>query len=254
MVGMAAGLADKGKNPFVTTFANFAVLRANEFVRHFMAYMNCNIKLIGIGSGYAMEFFGNTHYGIEDIAVIRAMPNIVILSPADCTETAKCVEFCAGYKGPVYLRLTGKMNNPIVYRKDYNFKMGKGIVLRDGKDIAIFSTGSMVNVALKTSELLQERKLSFKLIDIHTIKPLDKEMILQHKDYRLLVTMEEHSTIGGLGSAVAEILAASPMDGRLLNLGIGQKYLKAGNYDYMLEQNRLTPMLAAEDIWNAIEM
>ena len=120
-VGMAAGIADTGRIPFVTTFSNFATLRANEFVRHFMSYMNCNVKLVGIASGFAMELFGTTHYGIEDIAVLRSMPNITILSPCDCHEVAKCIEASIEKEGPVYIRLSGKMNNPIVNKDEYEF-------------------------------------------------------------------------------------------------------------------------------------
>lgn len=239
-VGFAAGLADNGKIPFVTTFSNFATQRSNEFVRHFMAYMKCNVKLVGLGSGFAMELFGTTHYGVEDIAVLRSMPNITILSPADCMEVAKCVEYCANENGPVYLRLSGKMNNPIVYKNDYEFEVGKGVVLTEGKDAIVYATGSMVSVALKASKALLEQGVEIKVVDIHTIKPIDEELILSNKDYKTIITIEEHSKIGGLGSAVAEVLVSQPSHGKLISMGTGSEYKKAGNYEYMLEQHNLT--------------
>lgn len=239
-VGFAAGIADQGKIPFVTTFANFASLRANEFVRHFMAYMQCNVKLVGLGSGFAMELFGNTHYGLEDIAVLRSMPNITILSPCDCMEVAKCVEFCANHEGPVYLRLSGRMNNPIVHKEDYDFEVGKGTTICDGKDVVIFATGSMVSVAMKASKELAKQDISAKVINMHTIVPIDQHIIEENKDYKLILTIEEHSKTGGLGSSVAEVLADAGQHGRLIRLGTGNQYKKAGKYEYMLEQHGLT--------------
>lgn len=239
-VGVAAGLADQGMIPFVTTFANFATLRSNEFVRHFMAYMNCNVKLVGLGSGFAMELFGNTHYGLEDISVIRAMPNITILSPADCMEVAKCVEYCILHEGPVYLRLSGKMNCPIVNKTDYGFEVGSGIRLLEGNDVIIYSTGSMVNVSLKAAKSLGEEEIGVAVINMHTIKPIDTNVIVKNKDYKLIVTIEEHSRMGGLGTAVAEVLSEQMGHGRLIRIGTGDFYRKAGTYDYMLEQHGLT--------------
>ena len=239
-IGVAAGLADKGKIPFFTTFSNFATLRTNEFVRHFMAYMNCNVKLVGLGSGFSMELFGNTHYGLEDIAALRSFPNIEILSPADCMEVAKCVEYCVNHKGPVYLRLSGRMNNPVVNTIDYEFRVGKGIVFRDGSDAIVFATGSMVAVALKAAKEAAKRGLSIKVVNIHTIKPLDEELVIANKNMPLIVTMEEHSRVGGLGSAVAEVLADCGSHGKLIRLGTRDEYLKAGRYEYMLAQHGLT--------------
>lgn len=240
-VGVAAGLADGGKIPFVTTFSNFAALRANEFVRHFMAYMNCNVKLVGLGSGFSMELFGTTHYGLEDIAVLRSMPNIVILSPSDCLELANCVEYCVAYDQPVYLRLSGRMNNPIVNRKEYEFEVGKGILLRRGENVIVYATGSMVNAALKAAKILEKEHISVSVVNIHTIKPLDIQLVLRNKHYPLIVTVEEHATIGGLGSAIGEVLGEASSHGKLLRIGTGNQYKKAGGYEYMLEQHGLTP-------------
>lgn len=247
-VGMAAGMADQGMIPFVTTFANFAVLRANEFVRHFMAYMRCNVKLVGMGSGFAMELFGNTHYGLEDVAAIRAMPNLMILSPADGLEVAKCVDYAASYEGPVYIRLSGKMNSPIIHRGDFNLTPGSMLRLAEGDDVVIFATGSMVGPALKASGQLLEKGIRAAVYDCHTIKPFDENTVIENKDKSLIVSVEEHCIIGGLGSSVAEALSTQTSHGKLLRLGTGDHYKAAGDYDYMLQIHGLT----ADGIANSI--
>lgn len=247
-VGMAAGLADQGYIPFVTTFANFAALRSNEFVRHFMSYMNCNVKLVGFGSGFAMEFFGNTHYGVEDISVLRSMPNLTIFSPADGLEVAKIVEYAAGYTGPMYIRLSGKMNSPMVHKTDFDFIPGKMINLTQGEDVVIYATGTMVSVAMKVGKILGEAGITASIYDVHTIKPFDEETVKANKDQKLIVTVEEHCKTGGLGSAVAETLSNECSHGRLLRLGTGETYEAAGNYDYMLQVHGLTPEGVSQSI------
>lgn len=248
-VGMAAGLADRGFIPFVTTFANFATMRANEFVRHFMSYMKCNVKLVGFGSGFAMELFGNTHYGLEDVSVLRAMPNLTILSPADGMEVAKAVDYAANHEGPMYIRLSGKMNNPIIHKRDYDFIPGKAIRLQEGESAVIFATGTMVSVALKGAKLLEEQGMHVSVYDAHTIKPIDYEAILREKDKPIIVSIEEHCAVGGLGSAVAEVLAGQPKHGKLIRLGTGDRYEQAGTFDYMLQVHGLTP----EGVFSTIE-
>lgn len=248
LVGTAAGLADAGELPFATTFANFAALRACEQVRHFMGYMKCNVKLVGLAAGFAMEYFGNTHYGIEDVAAIRAIPNIVILSPADGMEVVKCVEAAAFHEGPVYIRLTGGMNQPVVHKEDFDFKIGSSILLKEGKDIAVFATGSMVSQALKASELLEKSGISVSVRDIYTLKPFDRDVINFLATEKMIVTVEEHSIIGGLGSTVAEALSSHECSPPLLRLGAGEGYIKAGDYSYMLEQHGLTAVGIAHKI------
>ncbi len=239
-IGFAAGLADNGYIPFVTTFSNFSALRSNEFVRHYMAYMKCNIKLVGLGSGFAMELFGNTHYGVEDIGAVRSFPNIEILSPCDGLEVARCVEYCAENEGPVYLRLSGRANNPIVNKDpDYDFRPGKAITLADGSDVIIYATGSMVANALKASKELGARGISAGVVNVHTIKPIDADLIEKNRGAKLIVSVEEHSVIGGLGSAVSEVLASMRSAPPLLRLGVKDRYIKAGRYEYMLSQNGL---------------
>ncbi len=248
-VGMAAGLADQGKIPFVTTFANFATLRANEFVRHFMAYMKCNVKLVGLGSGFAMEFFGNTHYGLEDIAAIRAMPNLTIFSPADGLEVAKVVEYAATNDGPMYIRLSGKMNNPMIHKNDFDFVKEKMYKLIDGDDAVIYATGSMVNVAVKAAKKLEEEGIYASVYDVHTIKPFDSDTVCENKDIPVIMSVEEHSIVGGLGSSVAEVLSYQRTHGRLIRIGTGDTYEAAGDYEYMLEKHGLT----VENVCNEIK-
>ncbi len=250
MIGMAAGLADNGYVPFVSTFANFATMRANEFVRHFMAYMQCNVKLIGLGSGFAMEFFGNTHYGLEDVSVIRSMPNIFIFSPADGLEVAKIVDYASNHIGPMYIRLSGKMNNPIVHKKDFNFIPGKMIKILDGDDVIIYATGSMVNAAIKSCGILESKGIHASVYDVHTIKPFDSSTVIDNKDASLIVSIEEHCIVGGLGSAISETLSSQNSHGKLLRLGTREVYEPAGDYNYMLQVHGLTPDGIANSIIN----
>lgn len=247
LLGVAAGTADYGKIPFATTFANFAALRACEMVRHFMGYMCCNIKLVGLGAGFAMEYFGTTHYGIEDISAIRSIPNIVILSPADGLEVVKCVEAAVLHKGPVYLRLTGVMNQPIVHKKDFDFQIGKAVELAEGDDVAVIATGSMVAEALEAARILREKRIGCKVIDMTTIKPIDQEAVQKCMNMKLLVTVEEHNVVGGLGSSVTE--ASAMLKGKCPVQILGAKgYKKAGDYSYMLGVHGLTPEKIAKQI------
>lgn len=248
MVGIAAGLAAGRNIPFATTFSNFATLRSCEQVRHFMGYMKENVKLVGLGSGFSMGMFGTTHYGIEDIASIRSVNNLIILSPADCLETAKAVIAAAEIKAPVYLRLSGTMNNPIVYKEDYNFEIGKAITLKEGNDVSIIATGSMVSNSLKAAEIIEQQGISVKVINMHTIKPLDKTAIVDACRTKFIVTVEEHSKIGGLGSAVAEELSIKKSRPPHLIIGIGDEYKHAGDYKYLIEQYGLKSEQIAKEI------
>lgn len=240
MVGAAAGLAASGFIPFVTSFPNFLTLRAAEQVRLNLGYMQENVKLVGLASGLATGMFGATHHGIEDLALLRSVSNITIFSPADCTATVKMTQAALAHDGPVYLRLTGGMRAPIVYKDDFELIPGKAITLREGTDIVIVATGSMVHTALTTADQLSDRGIHAAVVDMHTIKPLDEATLALHLDKKLLVTLEEHSLIGGLGSAVAEYLAETENSPRQLRIGIPQGYPHSGDYAWMLEQSGLT--------------
>ena len=248
MIGIAGGLGKEGYVVFATTFATFATMRCLEQVRVHMGYMGLNVKLVGLASGFAMGMFGNTHYGMEDIALIRAIPNLVLLSPADCVEVAKATEASALYQGPVYLRLTGVMNNPVVYKNDYNFEIGKAITLRQGSDICIIATGSMVYQALEAAKLLDDRSISASVVNMHTIKPLDTSVIDEACNKKLIVTVEEHNTIGGLGGAVSEYKSCIAKAPRQVFIGIPDTFQTSGDYHYLLKQNNLTASQIAERI------
>jgi transketolase len=252
MLGIAAGLAKEGYKVFCTSFATFAAMRSYEMVRLNMGYMGFNIKLVGLAAGFGMGMFGNTHYGMEDMALMRAVPGLCVISPADCSEITKATEAAARYDGPVYLRLTGVAGNPIVYSNDYDFEIGRAITLRVGDEIAIIATGSMVYESLEAAKLLEAKGVSAAVINMHTIKPLDTTMIDSLLGRKLIVTIEEHSVIGGLGGAIAEYKSGLKDAPRQLILGIEDRFKKAGCYKYMLEQNRLTAFHIADSIMERI--
>lgn len=234
MVTIAAGLAKEGFNPYITAQAPFITMRCTDQVRVNLGYMQLPVKLIGIASGYAQGEFGATHESINDLSVIRSIPNITILSPADCTETAKVLESISNYNNPVYVRLTGMVRNPIVYKEDYNFEIGKAITLKEGSDIAIIATGTMVYEALNAAKILEEKGISVKVVDMHTIKPIDTNIIKECNDTKLIVTVEEHSVIGGLGSAVSEVLIQLQNHTTFLPIGIDDSFVNADEYETLL--------------------
>lgn len=249
MLGISAGLAQEGKIVFCTTYATFITLRSCEQMRHYMGYMQSNIKVIGSGAGVVMAYSGNTHYTIEDIAIIRAIPNIIVISPADATETVKAAFAAAQHVGPVYIRLTGGLNNPMVYKEDYHFEIGKAVTLNEPGDITIFANGSMVHNSLQASKILKEKGIHAQVVNMHTVKPLDTACIEEkNKHAKLFVSVEEHGRLGGLGGAIAEHLAEMPTHAPLLRLGIADKFRHAGEYQYLLSENELLPEQIAANI------
>jgi len=248
MIGIAAGLANEGYKAIATTYATFITLRSCEQVRHFLGYMKSNVIIVGSGAGMVMTFSGNTHYSIEDIAVMRAIPNITILSPSDAGLAAKSFEAAIELNRPVYIRLTGALNCPVIYKNDFKYEIGKSIVLREGSDVTVFATGMMVALSLKAAELLETTNLSVKVVDMHTVKPFDTKVVEESLSSKLFVSVEEHNIIGGLGGAISEFLTSKGNTAPLLRLGIHDTFCKVGDYDYLLMQNRLTPELITEDI------
>ncbi len=248
LVGIAAGLAKEGFNPFVSTYASFATSRALDQVRTNMGYMQLPIKLIGLTSGLSVGILGATHISMEDIAIMRAIPNVTIISPADCTETVKATMALAKYDKPVYLRLTGGMNNDIVYKEDYDFQIGKANELQSGSNIAIIATGTMVSVGLKVAKVLEESGLSCMVADMHTIKPLDTGFLLRLKTYDMIVSIEEHSKIGGLGSAIAEFYSDKIGYPPLKIYGLEDYYAHAAQYEELLSEYHLQPDELASSI------
>lgn len=239
MIGVAAGMAKEGFVPFATTYGTFASMRCADQVRVNMGYMNLPVKLIGLTSGLSVGILGPTHISTEDIAVFRSIPNIDILSPADCMETIKAVQAAAKTDRPTYIRLTGTTSNPAVYKDDYEFIIGKAIKLKEGDDLTIIATGTMVHMALQVAERMQEFGISIEVIDMHTIKPIDEEAILGASG-KAIVTLEEHSIIGGLGSAVNDCLIKAGNKKSCLNLGLSDEYKHAADYTYLLNSYGLS--------------
>lgn len=250
MIGIAAGLSSEdGRVVYACTYAEFLVTRALEFVRHNLAYHQFNVKLIGNSAGFAMETLSISHWATEDIAYARALPNMTILSACDSLEAIKMVMAAHDMKGPVYVRLSGLLNCPIVYSKDFEYQIGKANTLREGDDVSIIATGMMVREALDAADLLAAQNVNCTVIDMHTIKPLDTECLDKVFSYsKLVVSVEEHSVIGGLGGAIAEYKADKEHTPRLIRLGIGDFYCKLGDLRYCWEQHGLTALQIAERI------
>ena len=248
MIGVAAGLASENFNVITTTFAPFQTMRCCEQIKVNLGYMGQKICMVGIASGLALGTLGYTHCCIEDVGILRSIPGMIIISPADSLETVKALEAAVKLKNPSYLRLTGSSNNPIVYNKDYEFEIGKSITLREGKDITIFCAGAMVHQSLEAAKILETKNISSKVVNMHTIKPIDKIAIEEACNLKLIVSVEEHNVIGGLGSAISEYKSSLKQSPRQLFLGIKDTYSKGGNYKFLKEKHRLTPEKIVEDI------
>ena len=249
MIAMAAGLAKEGSNVFVTSFAPFVSLRVYEAIRTLVCYMDLNVKLVALSSGFSLGVQGATHYALVDLAIMRAIPNLLLLSPADTTEMAKALVFLAEYKGPAYLRLTGLPGSACVYKTDYAFDVASNDVLRDGTDMIIFATGTLVNESIRAARLLQKQGISAGVVNLSTIHPVHASKLVQMcMKYKLIFTVEEHNIIGGIGSLLAEALSELPNHSRLVRLGTKDSNQVAGNYSFMMEKNGLTAKAIAERV------
>ncbi len=227
MMGVAAGLATTGYTVFASSFAMFAAGRAFEQVRNSIAYPNLNVKIGATHAGISVGEDGASHQCCEDIALMRSIPNMVIINPADDVEAIAAVHAAVDHEGPVYMRF-GRLAVPRVNSEDYKFELGKGVLLKDGKDVTIVASGLMVNEALIAAETLKAEGIDARVINIHTIKPIDKEILVAAaKETGAIVTAEEHSIIGGLGSAVSEALAEEyPVP--VVKLGVNDTFGKSG--------------------------
>ena len=253
MLGMSAGLATEGYHICASTYATFITMRSCEQLRHYFGYMNLPGVIVGSGAGLCQGFAGNTHYTIEDISMVRAIPNISIISPADAGSAVKLFYEALKQRNAVYIRLTGNLNCPIVYKEDVEFKTGGSYKVKEGSDITIFATGTMVSNALKAAKLLEEEGLSVAVVDMYSLKPIDEDAILSSCGSKLLVSVEEHNIGGGLGSIISEVLTKKGNSPRLLRLGINDIFNLAGSYENLLSQNRLLPEQITEDILNGLE-
>lgn len=241
MVGVSAGLARMGFDVFSSTFAPFASMRASEQVRMNMGYMREPVNLVALGSGLAMGFLGNSHYGLEDVAVMRTIPGLTIFSPADCLEIYKTLSACIGYPHPVYIRLTGAINCPVVYTEDYDFEIGRAVWVRPVQEVTLISSGTTVGHCLKAAVALEAAGLQVGILNMHTIKPLDPAALTEcAAQAKALFVIEEHTTIGGLGSAVLDHMNRHHhFTGRIICHGIDDRYVKTGSYPFLLEKNGL---------------
>jgi len=248
MLGICAGLSSEGFKCVALAQATFISMRCFEQVRQYMSYMQYPIILIGLAGGFQLQFMGNTHYALEDLSLMRSIPGIVVMSPADAGEAVNCFEAALGLNRPVYIRFSGGLSNN-VYSDDYRFALGRAICLKEGDDICVFATGSMVSSALECARLIESTEdISVRVVDMHTIVPLDATAIRLAKKCKLIVSVEEHHIVGGLGTAIADFVSADCGYPPVLKLGVGDGYSEVGNYDFLLKQHRLQPDMMMGDI------
>ncbi len=240
MIGIAAGLASTGKVPFASSFAMFAAGRAFEQIRNSVGYPKLNVKIGATHAGISVGEDGATHQCNEDIALMRTIPGMVVINPCDDVEARAAVKAAYEHEGPVYLRF-GRLATPVINDKaTYEFKLGKGITLKEGKDVTIIATGLMVNESLEAAKLLTEDGIDAEVINIHTIKPLDEELVIKSAlKTKKVVTVEEHSVIGGLGSAVCDCLSENAPT-KVLKIGVNDTFGESGPALKLLEKYGLT--------------
>ena len=239
-MGVAAGLATCGKIPFASSFAMFAAGRAFEQIRNSICYPRLNVKVCATHAGLTVGEDGATHQSVEDIALMRAIPNMTIINPVDAVETEAAILAIAEYEGPCYVRLGRLAVETVNDENNYKFEIGKGITLSEGNDVTIVATGMMVQLALKAKEELSKEGINAKIINIHTIKPIDCELLVKAaKETGAIVTAEEHSIVGGLGSAVSEVVTEEfPVP--VVKVGIKDTFGESGKPDQLLEKYGLT--------------
>ena len=248
LVGAACGFAATGKIPFASTFAMFATGRAFEIIRNSACYPKLNVKICATHAGITVGEDGGSHQSVEDISLMRSIPNMTVLVPADGVEAEKMIFAAAEYNGPMYVRL-GRSAVPTLFDENYNFEIGKGVVLKEGNDATIIACGMMVNEALIAADMLKEENINVRVINMSTIKPIDTELIIKAaKETKAIVTAEEHSIIGGLGSAVSEVVSEEcPVV--VKKVGVKDTFGESGTPAELLKKYGLT----AEDIVNSVK-
>lgn len=254
MMGVAAGLSTCGKIPYVSTFAMFAAGRAFEQIRNSICYPKLNVKVCATHAGLTVGEDGASHQAIEDLALMRSIPNMTVICPADAVETEAAIKAIAEYDGPCYVRLGRAAVNVINDNEGYEFKIGKGVTLSEGNDVTIVATGIMVDVALAAKELLAADGINARVINIHTLKPIDTELLEKAaKETRAIVTVEEHNIIGGLGSAVSEAVCETcPVP--VIKVGVRDVFGESGLPNQLLEKYGLTAEKVAESAKKAISL
>lgn len=247
MMGTAAGLATCGKIPYASTFAVFAAGRAYDQIRNSICYPKLNVKIGATHCGITVGEDGATHQMIEDISLMRTLPNMTVLSTSDDTQTKWAVKEMSQIEGPVYLRLA-RLATPILYDKNQKFEIGKAIQIGEGTQATVFATGVTVAEAIKAQEMLAEKGIHIRVVDMHTIKPIDKEMIVKcAKETKQLISVEDHNIIGGLGSAIAEVLTQE-CPAKLTRLGIKDTFGKSGKAEKLMEYFGITAKSIAKNV------
>ena len=234
LIGVSTGLSSEGFKVISTTFSPFQTLRCAEQIKVNLGYMKQKICMVGLASGLVLGNLGFTHCSIEEIGLLRSIPNISIVVPSDPFELFKVLYEAMNYKNSLYIRLTAGANTKIINSKNYKFKIGKAVELVSGENVAIVSCGNILGNCIDAALLLKKNKINCSVINMHTIKPIDKNKIVEiSKKYRLVITVEEHNIIGGLGSAVAEVLSDEASSTKLVRLGVNDQYSSGGSYEYL---------------------
>lgn len=253
MIGMAAGMASRGKIPFAYTIGAFLAYRAYEFIRNDVCLQRQNVKIVGTGAGEVYSALGPTHHTTEDLGGLRSLPGLTILSPASPIEVQKATRAAYEFDGPVYLRL-GTNREPEIYNNDYEFKIGRGVKLREGSDVTIISTGSILKDVLDVADEMGMRGIAVRVINIHTIKPIDSEIIQKAVDEtHRIITVEDHNIIGGLGSAVSEVIAEYGNGIRFKRVGLKDFSHGYGTYEQVKDNNGIGKEILKATVLDMLE-
>ena len=240
VTGFASGLATTGKIPVFAAIAPFVTARNFEMFRNDLGYMNQNVKIVGRSAGLTYDQLGSTHHSIDDVAIIRTIPGVTVINPGDPVTIKKAVHAMIKHVGPCYMKI-GSPAMPVLYEENVDFTLGKGIVIKEGHDVALIGTGTVLSKAVAASKLLEEAGVSVRLIDMHTIKPLDRDLVLSAaRDIGKIVTVEEHFVTGGLGSAIAE-LCSQEYPVQIKMIGIGDNFASNGPYEELLRKYGFQP-------------
>lgn len=247
LIGISAGLATTGKIPFASTFAMFAAGRAYDQIRNSVAYPKLNVKICGTHAGVTVGEDGATHQMLEDLSLMRSIPNMTVLCPSDDTQTKWAIKEMAKIDGPVYIRLA-RVATPVIYDENQKFEIGKMVQIGDGTDATIFATGVEVAEALKAKEELEKENINIRVVDVHTIKPIDREMIVKcAKETKKIITIEDHSIIGGLGTAICEVLSEE-YPTKVIRMGMNDKFGKSGKAEQLLKYFKLDSQAIIEKV------
>ena len=241
LIGVSAGLSSEGFKVISTTFAPFQTLRCCEQIKVNLGYMRHKLCMVGLASGLVLGNLGYTHCSIEDIGVLRSIPNITIVAPSDPFELYKCLHQAINHDSSVYIRLTAGSNSNIINHKDYEYKIGKSIKLVSGDDVTIFGCGNILSNCIDAASALSKENIKCSVINMHTIKPIDSDTILEEvQKSKLIISVEEHNIIGGLGSAISEIVSEKENNTKLIRIGINDFYSSGGSYEYLKNIHGLT--------------